>query len=102
MSQQALADAAQISKPYVSQIETRNRADTADVLATLAEALGVQMELLRGAAALTTGSGLRGEKSRARVRPRRYAQQKKPQNIAVPGLSVWCGWQELNPRPLGS
>ena len=30
------------------------------------------------------------------------AETKKPQNLSVLRLVVWCGWQESNPRPLGS
>jgi len=43
-TQQELADKAGISKPYLSQIETGKRAGTADVLATIAEALGVTID----------------------------------------------------------
>lgn len=41
MTLQALADAAALSKPYVSQIEGGKRADTAATLRKLATALGV-------------------------------------------------------------
>jgi hypothetical protein len=28
--------------------------------------------------------------------------RKKTHNLAIVGFYIWCGWQELNPRPLGS
>ena len=44
MTQEALATAAGISKPYLSQIETRQRAGTADVLSKIASALAVSVD----------------------------------------------------------
>lgn len=46
LTQDALAAKSGISKPYLSQIENRKRDGTADILATLAKALSVPMELL--------------------------------------------------------
>lgn len=44
MAQQQLADAAGISKPYLSQIETGKRTGTTEVLSAIAEVLGVSLE----------------------------------------------------------
>ena len=44
LTQQQLADAAQISKPYLSQIETGKRIGTTDVLSAIAKALDVSLE----------------------------------------------------------
>jgi DNA-binding XRE family transcriptional regulator len=44
LTQQELADAAGISKPYLSQIETGKRTGSAEVLGALARALGVGLE----------------------------------------------------------
>lgn len=44
LTQQQLADAVQISKPYLSQIETGKRTGTTDVLAAIAKALDVSLE----------------------------------------------------------
>jgi DNA-binding XRE family transcriptional regulator len=44
LTQQQLADAVQISKPYLSQIETGKRSGTTDVLAAIAKALDVSLE----------------------------------------------------------
>ncbi|CAB3750865.1 XRE family transcriptional regulator [Burkholderia sp. MSh2] len=44
MTQDALAAAAGISKPYLSQIETRQRVGTADVLSKIANALAVPVD----------------------------------------------------------
>ena len=44
---QALADAAGVSKPYVSQIEGGKRAGTAATIKKLARALGVPMDALQ-------------------------------------------------------
>ncbi len=44
LTQQQLADAAGISKPYLSQIETGKRKGSADVLSALAKALKVTLE----------------------------------------------------------
>jgi DNA-binding XRE family transcriptional regulator len=46
MTQDALAAAVGISKPYLSQIETRQRAGTAELLKKLAAALEVPMDVL--------------------------------------------------------
>lgn len=46
MTQDALAQAAGLSTPYLSQIENRKRDGTVDVLQRLALALGVPMDLL--------------------------------------------------------
>jgi antitoxin component HigA of HigAB toxin-antitoxin module len=46
LTQQALADAAGVSKPFVSQIEGGKRAGTAATLRKLAVALGVPMAAL--------------------------------------------------------
>ncbi|WP_255371003.1 MULTISPECIES: helix-turn-helix domain-containing protein [Cupriavidus] len=46
MTQEALAQAAGLSTPYLSQIENRKRDGTVDVLQRLALALGVPMDLL--------------------------------------------------------
>ena len=43
---QALADAAKLSKPFVSQIEGRKRAGTTATLRKLAAALGVPLQVL--------------------------------------------------------
>ncbi|MBI3158757.1 MAG: helix-turn-helix transcriptional regulator [Chloroflexi bacterium] len=48
LTQQQLADAAGISKPYLSQIETGKRTGTTEVLSALAGALGVGLEDLLG------------------------------------------------------
>jgi hypothetical protein len=29
-------------------------------------------------------------------------KEKSPQLFQAAGFLFWCGWQELNPRPLGS
>ena len=44
LTQHKLAISAGISKPYLSQIETGKRAGTAEVLAAIAEALGVTID----------------------------------------------------------
>jgi DNA-binding XRE family transcriptional regulator len=44
LTQQELADRAGISKPYLSQIETGKRIGTAEVLAAIANALGVTID----------------------------------------------------------
>jgi len=44
MTQQVLSQAAGISKPYLSQIETGKRTGTAEVLVTIADALGVTVD----------------------------------------------------------
>ena len=44
LTQQQLADAAEISKPYISQIETRKRTGTTNVLSAIAKALDVSLE----------------------------------------------------------
>lgn len=49
LSQEALAAAAGVSKPFISQIEGRKRSGTAATLKKLAKALNVQMEALLGA-----------------------------------------------------
>ncbi|KGU99608.1 helix-turn-helix domain-containing protein [Burkholderia pseudomallei] len=46
MTQDALAAAAGISKPYLSQIETRQRVGTRDVLAKIASVLTVPLDAL--------------------------------------------------------
>lgn len=46
LTQQALSNAAGISKPYLSQIESGKRAGTAKVLAAIARALDVPVDLL--------------------------------------------------------
>lgn len=46
LTQEALSAKSGISKPYLSQIENRKRAGTSDILAALAKALGVPMDLL--------------------------------------------------------
>ena len=46
MTLQALADAAGVSRPYVSQIESGRRIGTAATLKKLAAALGVPMDVL--------------------------------------------------------
>ncbi|AOZ00305.1 transcriptional regulator [Cupriavidus sp. USMAHM13] len=46
ITQEALASAAGISKPYLSQMENRKRDGSVDVLQKLATALEVQMDLL--------------------------------------------------------
>lgn len=46
MTLQALADAAQVSKPYVSQIESGKRVGTASTLKKLAAALNVPLDVL--------------------------------------------------------
>ncbi len=46
MTQDALASAAGLSKPYLSQIENRKRDGTIDVLQRIAAALGVPMDIL--------------------------------------------------------
>ena len=49
ITQQELAEGAGISKPYLSQIETGKRTGTAEVLAAIAQALGVTLnEILPG------------------------------------------------------
>ncbi|WP_246797464.1 helix-turn-helix domain-containing protein [Burkholderia perseverans] len=50
LTQDALATAAGISKPYLSQIETRQRAGTTDALAKIACALSVSISELVGSA----------------------------------------------------
>jgi DNA-binding XRE family transcriptional regulator len=51
LTQQRLADAAGISKPYLSQIETGKHKGSADILSALTKALNVTLEeaLARGA-----------------------------------------------------
>ena len=44
LTQQQLADAVKISKPYLSQIETGKRTGTTDVLSAIAKALDVSLE----------------------------------------------------------
>ena len=44
LTQQQLADAAEISKPYLSQIETGKRTGTTNVLSAIAKALDVSLE----------------------------------------------------------
>ncbi|MEW6029071.1 MAG: helix-turn-helix domain-containing protein [Chloroflexota bacterium] len=44
LTQQQLADAAGISKPYLSQIETGKRKGSADILSALAKALQVTLD----------------------------------------------------------
>jgi DNA-binding XRE family transcriptional regulator len=44
MTQEALAQAAGISKPYLSQIETGKRTGTAEVLVAISDALGVTVD----------------------------------------------------------
>ena len=44
LTQQQLADAAGISKPYLSQIETGKRKGSTDILSALAKALKVTLE----------------------------------------------------------
>jgi len=44
LTQQQLANAIQISKPYLSQIETGKRTGTTDVLSAIAKALDVSLE----------------------------------------------------------
>ena len=44
LTQQQLADAAGISKPYLSQIETGKRKGSADILSALAKALKVTLD----------------------------------------------------------
>jgi DNA-binding XRE family transcriptional regulator len=44
LTQQELADRTGISKPYLSQIETGKRTGTAEVLAAIANALGVMID----------------------------------------------------------
>ena len=44
LTQQQLADAAGISKPYLSQIETGKRKGSTDILSALAKALNVTLE----------------------------------------------------------
>lgn len=44
LTQQQVADAAQISKPYLSQIETGKRTGTTDVLSAIAEVLNISLE----------------------------------------------------------
>ncbi|WP_257835032.1 helix-turn-helix domain-containing protein [Burkholderia glumae] len=46
LTQDALATAAGISKPYLSQIETRQRVGTTDALAKIARALSVSVSVL--------------------------------------------------------
>ena len=48
MSQQQLADAAGISKPYLSQIETGKRRGTTEVVSAIATALNVSIDDLVG------------------------------------------------------
>lgn len=44
LTQQQLADAAGISKPYLSQIETGKRKGTVDILSAIAKALNVSLD----------------------------------------------------------
>lgn len=44
MTQQQLADAAGISKPYISQIETGKRTGTTEILSAIAKALDVSLD----------------------------------------------------------
>jgi len=44
LTQQQLADAVKISKPYLSQIETGKRTGTTDVLSAIAKALDISLE----------------------------------------------------------
>jgi DNA-binding XRE family transcriptional regulator len=46
LTQEELAASVGISKPYMSQIESRKRVGTSDILAALSKALNVPMELL--------------------------------------------------------
>ena len=44
MTQQQLADATGISKPYLSQIETGKRTGTTEILSAIAKALDVSLD----------------------------------------------------------
>jgi len=44
LTQQQLADVAGISKPYLSQIETRKRTGTTEILSAIAKALDVSLD----------------------------------------------------------
>ena len=44
LTQQQLADAAEISKPYLSQIETGKRTGTTEILSAIAKALDVSLD----------------------------------------------------------
>lgn len=46
LTQDALSESCDISKPYLSQIENGKRAGTTRILASLAKALNVQVDLL--------------------------------------------------------
>ena len=48
LTQQQLANAAGISKPYLSQIETGKRKGTADILSAIAKALDVSLDDIVG------------------------------------------------------
>lgn len=52
LTQQQLADAAEISKPYLSQIETGKRSGTTDVLSAMAKALDVSLEQITKAGSM--------------------------------------------------
>jgi DNA-binding XRE family transcriptional regulator len=49
LTQQQLADAVEITKPYLSQIGTGKRTGTTDVLSAIAKALDVSLEQIAGA-----------------------------------------------------
>jgi DNA-binding XRE family transcriptional regulator len=48
LTQQQLADRVQISKPYLSQLETSKRTGTIEVLSAIAKALDVSLEQVTG------------------------------------------------------
>ncbi len=48
LTQQQLASAAQISKPYLSQIETGKRRGTTEILSAIAKALNVSLDEIVG------------------------------------------------------
>lgn len=49
LTQQQLADAVGMSKPYLSQIETGKRAGTTEILSAIAKALNVSLDEVIGA-----------------------------------------------------